>query len=59
MCRMLYPRHANQSSVDYVENSTPKRSSKISTEIGVWMLDVKEQFCDYENMIPAIPGNQK
>lgn len=39
---MLYPRHANQSSVDYVENSTPKRSSKISTEIGVWMLDVKE-----------------
>ena len=57
MYRTLYPRQANQSYENYVKGKISNPSGKISSEIGMWYLYMKQQFYAYKNMILDILCN--
>ena len=57
MYRTLYPRQANQSYENYVKGKISNPSGKISSEIGLWYLYMKQQFYAYKNMILDILCN--
>lgn len=57
MYKMLCLRQANQSYKNYVKGKISTPSAKISTEIEMWYLYMKQQFYDYKNMILDILCN--